>query len=296
MLKLLTISVISLCLPLFSHAAIEISDGSVIGLWHLNGDSVDATGNAHNGTDTNITYGIGMGKFAQGASFNGSTSKITITDHTNLKPTSTFSIALWVNASTTGDYGLFQSYNNTGGLISGFRTAIIQVPGDYSRFVSGKNTGTTQGTDFQQNDSSQDIVNNTWNFLVFVYDGTTLKTYTNGSTIDSTNWTNNPVYNATNYVQIGMRRQNATDGLPLLGYLDEIALFNTALSSTTISQLYNNGTGETICTTVGCADTTTELCTTTICTNLVDNLILALTTLLFVSGVIIGIKILTSKI
>jgi hypothetical protein len=36
-------------------------------LLHLNGDSTDSSGNANNGTDTNITYGLGYGKLGQGS-------------------------------------------------------------------------------------------------------------------------------------------------------------------------------------------------------------------------------------
>ena len=34
-------------------------------LLHLNGNSTDSSGNGNNGTDTNITYGLGYGKFGQ---------------------------------------------------------------------------------------------------------------------------------------------------------------------------------------------------------------------------------------
>ena len=45
-------------------------------LAHLNGNSNDSSGNANNGSDTNITYSLANGKLGQGAGFNGSSSLI----------------------------------------------------------------------------------------------------------------------------------------------------------------------------------------------------------------------------
>lgn len=46
------------------------------GLYHLNWDANDSSGNGNNWTNTNITYGLAYGKFWQGALFNGSSSSI----------------------------------------------------------------------------------------------------------------------------------------------------------------------------------------------------------------------------
>ena len=66
-------------------------------LLHLNGNSTDSSGNNNNGTDTNITYGLGNGKFGQGALFNGSSSKIT-TPLGNFG-TGNFTISLWIKTT-----------------------------------------------------------------------------------------------------------------------------------------------------------------------------------------------------
>lgn len=55
-------------------------------LYHLNGNSNDASGNGRNGTDANISYSLANGKFGQGAGFNGSSSKITIGNSGDVNP------------------------------------------------------------------------------------------------------------------------------------------------------------------------------------------------------------------
>lgn len=53
-----------------------IKTPNTIGLWHLNGNSNDDSGNSLNGSDTSITYGKNYGKFNEGALFNQTNSQI----------------------------------------------------------------------------------------------------------------------------------------------------------------------------------------------------------------------------
>lgn len=74
-------------------------------LYHLNGNSIDYSGNGQNGADTNISYAAAYGKFGQGAAFNGSSSKINIRAITTL--TGNFFIAFWISnvgSGTTSDF------------------------------------------------------------------------------------------------------------------------------------------------------------------------------------------------
>jgi hypothetical protein len=77
-----------------------IGAGSAItkGLWHLNGNSTDSSGNGNNGTDTAITYSLANGKFGQGAGFNGSSSKI---DYTLAQGVSDYTVSCWFKVTGT---------------------------------------------------------------------------------------------------------------------------------------------------------------------------------------------------
>ena len=55
---------------------IGAGSGITKGLWHLNGNSNDSSGNSNDGTDTDITYSLANGRFGQGAGLNGSSSYI----------------------------------------------------------------------------------------------------------------------------------------------------------------------------------------------------------------------------
>lgn len=76
--------------------------GTTKALYHLNGNSSDSSWNSNNGTATNITWVDG--KFGQCASFNGSSSYITIPDSASLDITQ-WTIWVWLNfGSTQQDY------------------------------------------------------------------------------------------------------------------------------------------------------------------------------------------------
>jgi hypothetical protein len=78
------------------------------GLWHLNGNSLDSSGNGANGTDTAITYGLQYGRFGQGASFNGTTSKIHFTSRPILGATA-ITMSAWVNNVDTSARPIYWS-------------------------------------------------------------------------------------------------------------------------------------------------------------------------------------------
>jgi hypothetical protein len=89
--------------------------GSAItkGLWHLNGNSVDSSGNNNNGTDTNITYVPGrFGQCARGTI--AGTSGISIAYSAPLVPgTGAFSRSFWIKTTITTLGYIYYSQENS---------------------------------------------------------------------------------------------------------------------------------------------------------------------------------------
>src|ERR1051326_1866471 len=87
------------------------NDPALVSYWRFEGNSNDSKG-SNNGSDTSITYSSGNGNFGQGAGFNGSSSKIVITDNSSLHLLSAFTILGWIKASgTLNGNGIFQSFS-----------------------------------------------------------------------------------------------------------------------------------------------------------------------------------------
>ena len=80
-----------------------------------------------------------------------------------------------------------------------------------------------------------------WYHVVLTFDGTNLILYVNGDEKDTNSNSNYSTTNQTGVFSIG--RRHDTQALYYNGKIDEVTLWNTALSSNAIAALYNSGTG-----------------------------------------------------
>lgn len=87
---------------------------SLVAYYKMEGNSNDAIG-SNNGTDTSISYGTSHGKVTQGASFNGSTSKIDLVGMGLLSDFPGLTISAWVKiplGSTAGCIAVLETSAN----------------------------------------------------------------------------------------------------------------------------------------------------------------------------------------
>jgi len=228
---------------LFISPTNPISTG-LVAYWKLDANSLDSTSNLHNGTDTAITYATG--KIGNGASFNGTTSKIIVpdandlsfTDGTNDKP---FSISLWMKRPASG--------NNNVLISKGSHTSAAN--GEWSFFLVGGNLYLFLYDKANSNQASRYIPCTEVNTLIHVgatYDGSKsqlgIKLYKNGASVTPTNagQTYNGMSNKTANVVIG---NDFAGSFPFSGIQDEIGLWNRVLTDAEMTELYNGGVGKT---------------------------------------------------
>lgn len=211
-----------------------INDANLVSYWKFEGNSNDSKG-SNNGADTAVTYNVASGRYGQGGNYNGTTSLTTITDAASLKPTTNFSISMWVNSVSVNT--IFQSYSqNTA--VAGI---VMQVDaGGLGWLVSGKNTGTVFNTDYAQIKGTININDGQWHHLVGIWDGANLQFYTDAKAATPVAWANAPAYAATNYVRIGVQVTTGPNGLFWQGSLDDLALFSRALTASEVSSLFNS--------------------------------------------------------
>src|SRR5918911_70792 len=75
---------------------------SLVSYWKLDGNSSDFYG-SNSGSDTNMSYTTG--KVGNAASFNGSSSVITVSDNASLNFTTAISFATWVKKGASNLFG-----------------------------------------------------------------------------------------------------------------------------------------------------------------------------------------------
>ena len=194
------------------------ANAGLVHYYTMEGNSNDNKG-AINGSDTSITYGVDYGKFGQGASFNGSSSKISFA---SMDALSTFSVSLWVKYDAIGSMvSVFdKSFNGT----SGFRiwtgttwNAILLSVGSTNWSV-----GSAQST-------------GTWLHYVLTYTGGTALFYINGSLIDTK--TGLSLSDTSSTLMLGADYAGDSDWFD--GSIDDVSIYSAVLTSTEISNLYN---------------------------------------------------------
>jgi hypothetical protein len=214
-------------------------DQALTAYWNFDADSTSQVG-SFNGTDTAMTYTAG--KFSNAATFNGTTSKIVITDNASLKPTGEFTIGCWFKTGTTSTFKeLFQSSSRNTAFAGieflVFNTNVLGV-------VIGKNTGTVADTDYTQILGTTTVTDNVLHHAVVSFRNNYLQIYLDGK-LEASGYCLTPAYAATNYVRVGCENLSGTDISFFNGQIDDLFLINGyALDEKTIKAKYDAVTAQ----------------------------------------------------
>jgi PKD repeat protein len=190
----------------------------------------DASGNANNGTISGATR-VAAGRFGRALKFNGKSDWVTVDHSASLNLTKGMTLEAWVypTASTTSATILMKeaSGNATYRIYSNFLgkgpASIINV-GGAAKTLSGGPT----------------LPVNTWSHVASTYDGSTQKLYVNGALVGSSRQTGS-IDVSTGKLRIG---GNSIWGYYFAGYIDEVRIYNRALSAAEIGADSNAaGTG-----------------------------------------------------
>jgi hypothetical protein len=216
--------------------------------WKFNeasGTLYDSTANANNldVISGSPTYRA-AGKIDSGFTFNSDTDVISKASSTNIRPTgATFSVSFWVKFSTLPSVGgssqnIFVITDSTTG--TGYAIRILGASDNSIHLVIYNATP----TQYQWYSTSNIINDNNWHHVVCIAKG-------NG--LSGEVWVDNADDNVSADTQSGniitadgatvLGNISAAGGEAFLGTLDEVGVWNKALTSTEVSSLYNSGSG-----------------------------------------------------
>lgn len=202
---------------------------SIVAYYKLDSTAADVTGN-YDGTATNVTY-TNSGQFSQAAVFNGTSSFI----DTNAKiPASLdFSVSFWMKSSdtSTGTHFIFSTKGNyaTNGWF-------ISNDAGYIRYGEGN------GVDNATSQLSPSIVaNGSWNHVVVTRaSGGTINMYVNGSRVITDGSVGAYFMTSSTWAyDLHIGRYAASSDLFYDGQIDQIRIYNKALSQANVETLYN---------------------------------------------------------
>jgi hypothetical protein len=232
-----------------------LGDSSCYATYTLNNNVNDLSGNYNatssnlvytniNGAPTNVDFGIG-GKTLYGARFNGSSSNI----YTNLYQERIGSFSFWMKRdSTPSSAEMLVAYNGSSSGLKGF-FAQLQTDGDI-RLAMNKGTSGSNGLSIYS--SGVNTSDGSWHHIAATWDitnqgSTNSYLYIDGNlnvsgTADDGNWTSG---NASDAYIFGSG--STSNSQVYEGDLDQVRIFNKALSSAEVGKLYGNGAGEIAC-------------------------------------------------
>ena len=231
-----------------------VPTNGLVGYWPFNGNANDASGNGNNGTVNGATLTTDRNGNANSAySFDGVNDLIRIPHQSQLNLLGDFSASIWYNINsipTTNnghtfltkrdDNGICCSPNVPYGLAITYQ--VSQAPLNYKNPICAfANNG-----NFNFSTSSTTITSNIWQHIVYTYSNNILKIYLNNEIIHSQAFSNS--LRAGNSADLLIGSVNREIGAEWMnGKLDDIGIWNRALTQQEITNLYNASLPQTAC-------------------------------------------------
>jgi hypothetical protein len=207
----------------------------LVGWWPFNGNANDESGNGNNGTVNGASLTTDrQGTFNSAYSFNGINDFI-IANSNSLYVSDTLTISIWINTITTppisSNYTVFE-LGGTG--TSGVRWGCIAEPNNAVMAIG-------RGCGGVGNAPVSTSYNGGWSNFIFVITGLNQSVYYNGNLIgNSTNSQITALGRSIANLYFGVSQWSSS--YYYTGELDDIGIWNRALTSTEITSLFNSST------------------------------------------------------
>jgi Concanavalin A-like lectin/glucanases superfamily/IPT/TIG domain len=216
-----------------AQIAWDMNRGKPVGLWKMNetsGSAYDSSGNGNTGTWNGTGTHYSDGKFGNAGQFNGSNDYVDVGNGASLNP-QYISVSAWIKTSATGALDqIFSKDNSSGGRVWQFnRTSNGHI--GFAVFNASSNSGIEGNTN---------IADGMWHHVAGTWDGSTIRVYVDGHE-DGTGVSFSGTLRSgqTNSAFIG-RSQNVDPGY-FQGQIDDVRLYNYALTPEQIRQAMNEG-------------------------------------------------------
>ncbi|MHB1484837.1 MAG: LamG-like jellyroll fold domain-containing protein [Saccharofermentanales bacterium] len=210
--------------------ALIVTTSSLIDQWSFDSSGSDSVGSNTATANGGLSYTTG--KKYNGASLDGTNDNFTVADSSSLKGMSGLTCSIWVKFNSL-PAGNCQFYNKE----QAYRLNISNTGLIHFVVATANNSWYSAGTIAS---ASTAISTGTWYHIVGVYNGSHVYLYINGSQAGSgtQDISGNIVSNA-NSLNFGKDHDNYY----LNGMIDEALLYNTGLSSTQVTDLYDSYNG-----------------------------------------------------
>ena len=204
-----------------------------VAYYKLDNSSEDYSTGGNDGTDTNIEYRFG--RYGQAAVFNGSSSYIQADGIFSSSP-SVMSVSVWFKTTVDGsilDIGDNSAAGAQNRIFFSSGLLYVSLNGGDGGFASTSATGLQDGN---------------WHHIVAVWDDGTvtngIKMYIDGATTPTAQGNSTQSFTSALDLFIGANDNRGASGTPVIrqyfnGSIDQVRIYSTALSSSQVTELYN---------------------------------------------------------
>ena len=215
-----------------SYVYSPISSPGLVAYYPFNGNANDESGNGNDGTVNGATLVADrFGNASSAYSFDGVDDYIEVGNSESLSPTNELTIAVWANQRSSGTSNIVGKYRNNSLWDDSHWIGAINNKFGFS--ITGENNSVLNIESIEQ------IVNDNWYFLCGTLKNSILKFFVNGAMEDTliTEFSNL----ATSSLGLGIGDAYGGGQIPFSGLIDDIRIYNRALSEAEIEALYHEG-------------------------------------------------------
>jgi len=215
-----------------------VPTNGLVGWWGFNGNAQDGSGNGNHGTVNGATLTTDrFGNQNSAYDFDGVNNWIQVQDHVSLRPNH-ITISAWVNlANLNGGYCIICKTNIQNAIGEQYGIGVDFLSNWKPNFQIKQGSNCQPGYNWQRVNLNTSYSQNNWYHIVCTYDGTTLKIYHNGQ-FNSTNLALNGVIDNCSGGTLNFGRFWNSQPDFFNGKLDDIGIWNRALSQQEITNLY----------------------------------------------------------
>ncbi len=215
----------------------SFTTGKLVGWWKFDGNANDSSGNGNNGTENGDPTYV-AGKIAQAISFDGDGDRIevpaTVAGNPELFPATAISASAWVRATVSAN-ALYSLVRHE------FHFTPLQTYGGGARAAAFTNQNGSRALHVTSSDWSK-INDGKWHHYAVTYNNGIHEVWIDGTKEVSNNFGSFPLWTGDDQPWVfGGRERGEGDGEHYPGELDDVRIYNYALSEGEITALYNEG-------------------------------------------------------
>jgi len=220
--------------------SVEICPSGLIGLWKFEDDLEDSSSRNNDGTFFGGTSNFVDGKIGRSLDLDGVNDYVSIADFSDFTGLAAFSLESWARFDEGSDFTpnahLIMQLTNSGASTRNV-FYLARATDNKVMFSTVNDAGT-----FTDNFGDDVLNNNRWYHIVVTWDSTTKKIYVNGALDKSFPWEESLI-ETDGPLNIGADKDIGELNDFMDGDLDEVAIYNRALTLEEIEGHYNSGMG-----------------------------------------------------